>query len=515
MVDVKIGRPGEMQKRVRRITRRLEDGAAAGALLAALLALPAASQTAGAAATAPVVTSVSPSSAVMSSEQAPEPSPSVTIRGTNFNGATSVRFGTFYAQNVTVVSSTEIVATAGVETLGAVNITVTTPAATSATSPADQFTFTTPPVPTNPPVVTSVTPSTVPGGPEAGDIGGVFIHGSNFLYATSVQAGSTSIGFSTVSSTEISIGPPTEPIGTVLDLTVTGPAGTSALTPGDRVTYVVPPPPPPTGGYWEVASDGGVFSFGNAVFYGSMGDTRLNAPVVGMAVTHDGGGYWLVASDGGVFSFGDAKFFGSTGAIHLNKPIVAMVPTPDGGGYWLVASDGGVFSFGDAPYLGSLGGTHLNSPIVGMGVLTIAFPGPGIQQGYWLAAADGTVYPFGAAPRLGSVTGPLSSPVVGISANPRTAGYWLVEADGTVLSVGDTPNEGSAAGLPLNEPMVGMATRYDADTNTFAYWEAASDGGIFTFGPTPFYGSTGGMKLNAPIVGIGATPQPLYPPPDP
>jgi hypothetical protein len=473
MVDVKIGRPGEMQKRVRRITRRLEDGAAAGALLAALLALPAASQTAGAAATAPVVTSVSPSSAVMSSEQAPEPSPSVTIRGTNFNGATSVRFGTFYAQNVTVVSSTEIVATAGVETLGAVNITVTTPAATSATSPADQFTFTTPPVPTNLPVVTSVTPSTVPGGPEAGDIGGVFIHGSNFLYATSVQAGSTSIGFSTVSSTEISIGPPTEPIGTVLDLTVTGPAGTSALTPGDRVTYVVPPPPPPTGGYWEVASDGGVFSFGNAVFYGSMGDTRLNAPVVGMAVTHDGGGYWLVASDGGVFSFGDA------------------------------------------PYLGSLGGTHLNSPIVGMGVLTIAFPGPGIQQGYWLAAADGTVYPFGAAPRLGSVTGPLSSPVVGISANPRTAGYWLVEADGTVLSVGDTPNEGSAAGLPLNEPMVGMATRYDADTNTFAYWEAASDGGIFTFGPTPFYGSTGGMKLNAPIVGIGATPQPLYPPPDP
>jgi len=45
---------------------------------------------------------------------------------------------------------------------------------------------------------------------------------------------------------------------------------------------------------------------------------------VGMAATPDGKGYWLVASDGGIFSFGDAGFFGSTGAIHLNRPIVGM-----------------------------------------------------------------------------------------------------------------------------------------------------------------------------------------------
>ena len=63
------------------------------------------------------------------------------------------------------------------------------------------------------------------------------------------------------------------------------------------------------------------------------------------------GGYWLVASDGGIFSFGDAQFYGSTGAIHLNQPIVGMAPTPDGRGYWLVASDGGIFAFGDAPVL--------------------------------------------------------------------------------------------------------------------------------------------------------------------
>jgi hypothetical protein len=40
---------------------------------------------------------------------------------------------------------------------------------------------------------------------------------------------------------------------------------------------------PETGGYWEVASDGGLFSF-NAPFLGSMGGTPLNSPVVGMTV---------------------------------------------------------------------------------------------------------------------------------------------------------------------------------------------------------------------------------------
>ena len=106
-------------------------------------------------------------------------------------------------------------------------------------------------------------------------------------------------------------------------------------------------------GYWLVASDGGIFAFGDAAFYGSTGAIALNKPIVGMAPTPDGRGYWLVASDGGIFAFGDAAFYGSTGAIHLNQPIVGMTPTPDGQGYWLVASDGGVFTFGDAGFYGS------------------------------------------------------------------------------------------------------------------------------------------------------------------
>ena len=98
-------------------------------------------------------------------------------------------------------------------------------------------------------------------------------------------------------------------------------------------------------------------------FYGSTGSIRLNQPVVGMAPTPDHRGYWLVASDGGVFAYGDAGFYGSTGSIRLNKPIIGMIPTLDGRGYWLVASDGGVFAFGDAHFYGSAGGENLAYPV--------------------------------------------------------------------------------------------------------------------------------------------------------
>jgi hypothetical protein len=102
-------------------------------------------------------------------------------------------------------------------------------------------------------------------------------------------------------------------------------------------------------GYWEVASDGGIFSYGSAPFYGSTGNIRLNQPIVGMATDPATGGYWFVAADGGIFSF-NAPFYGSMGGKRLNAPIVGMAATPDGGGYWFVAADGGVFSFGDAKF---------------------------------------------------------------------------------------------------------------------------------------------------------------------
>ena len=157
-------------------------------------------------------------------------------------------------------------------------------------------------------------------------------------------------------------------------------------------------------GYWLVASDGGVFSYGDAQFYGSAGSIRLNQPIVGMAATPDGRGYWLVASDGGIFSFGDAQFYGSTGSIRLNQPIEGMAPTPDGNGYWLVAADGGLFSFGDAPFDGSLGGT--GAVALGMVVTPLS--------GYSIITAAGSAYTFSNTAQSSSLTtGPVQSHIEG------------------------------------------------------------------------------------------------------
>jgi hypothetical protein len=68
---------------------------------------------------------------------------------------------------------------------------------------------------------------------------------------------------------------------------------------------------PSGNGYWVCGSDGWVFTYGDAQFFGSLGDTKLNAPVIGMAATPSGKGYWLLGQDGGVFTFGDAQFFGA------------------------------------------------------------------------------------------------------------------------------------------------------------------------------------------------------------
>ena len=249
-------------------------------------------------------------------------------------------------------------------------------------------------------------------------------------------------------------------------------------------------------GYWLIAADGGVFSFGDAKFHGSTGGMKLVAPIVAMAATASGNGYWLIAADGGVFSFGDAKFHGSTGGMKLVAPIVAMAATASGNGYWLIAADGGVFSFGDAKFHGSTGGLKLVAPIVAMAATASG-------NGYWLIAADGGVFSFGDAKFHGSTGGmKLVAPIVAMAATASGNGYWLIAADGGVFSFGDAKFHGSTGGMKLVAPIVAMA----ATASGNGYWLIAADGGVFSFGDAKFHGSTGGMKLVAPIVAMRPSP---------
>jgi hypothetical protein len=252
-------------------------------------------------------------------------------------------------------------------------------------------------------------------------------------------------------------------------------------------------PSTPGQGYYLYGDDGALTGFGNDSYLNYLGDLsvdNLNQPIVGMATTPDDGGYWMVASDGGIFAFGDAAFHGSTGNLHLNKPIVGMAATPDGGGYWLVASDGGIFAFGDAAFYGSTGNLHLNQPIVGMAT----DPATG---GYWLVAADGGIFAFN-APFLGS-TGNLhlNEPIVGMSATHDDGGYWFVATDGGIFAFGDAAFHGSAATQHLTAPIVGMATTPDGG----GYWLAAADGHVFNYGDAPNAGDLSGLGITN-VVGI-------------
>jgi hypothetical protein len=133
--------------------------------------------------------------------------------------------------------------------------------------------------------------------------------------------------------------------------------------------------PTPTGnGYWIyennlVSSLAKIDHFGDAGFFGDSTSVAAQTGLAitgnpqGMAATADGKGYWEFHSDGGIFSFGSARFFGSMGRHFLAQPIVGMAPTADGNGYWLAAADGGVFAFGGAPFLGSAAAHHLTRPI--------------------------------------------------------------------------------------------------------------------------------------------------------
>ncbi|HVB91186.1 MAG TPA: SpoIID/LytB domain-containing protein [Acidimicrobiales bacterium] len=256
------------------------------------------------------------------------------------------------------------------------------------------------------------------------------------------------------------------------------------------------------GGYWINATDGGVFSFGNASFHGSTGNITLNKPVVGMTGTHDAGGYWEVASDGGVFSFGDATFHGSTGNITLNKPMVGMAATPSGGGYWLVASDGGVFSFGDATFHGSTGSLKLNRPIVGM----VPTHDGG---GYWLIASDGGLFAFGNAAFHGSLgNNPPPTPIVGVAPSADGGGYWMLEANATVHAFGDAPSVppgGSSPGIATaNSPMSAMIPDFSGG----GFDVVDQTGQAFSFGDAPYFGdvATTIAGYSGRVVGIAVTP---------
>jgi hypothetical protein len=258
---------------------------------------------------------------------------------------------------------------------------------------------------------------------------------------------------------------------------------------------------PAARGYWLVGSDGGIFSFGAASFFGSMGSTPLQRPVVGITPSASRTGYWLVASDGGIFSFGSSSYYGSIPAVglhpagsgapnSLNAPIVGMVPSVSGHGYFMVASDGGVFAFGDAHFAGSCPG------IGGCAGKAVAVMPDSTGKGYWLVTNTGNVYAFGDATFYGAPA-PSTAQVVDAVATQDWRGYWLLYNNGVVASFGDA----TTMGAPL-----GFVNGFNPATSIFptadgkGYWIASGRGDVFAYGDAPYLGSEAAAGLNGEVI---------------
>ena len=214
---------------------------------------------------------------------------SVTVTGTGFTGATAVDFGASNpGTSIDVLSPTRLTVTSPSGS-GTVNVSVTTPNGTGTKDSAFTYALA--------PTITSVSPSE---GPTSGGTV-VTIDGTNLASPSVVAFGGNAGTVTASSASSITVTTPASSSAGLADVLVTTFGGSVTDTGAFTYTSVVTKPST-TQGYWEVASDGGVFSFGGAAFYGSAGSLKLNEPIVGMAPTPDGGGYWLVAKDGGVFA---------------------------------------------------------------------------------------------------------------------------------------------------------------------------------------------------------------------
>jgi eukaryotic-like serine/threonine-protein kinase len=169
----------------------------------------------------PALTGVSPASGTTAGGTA------VTITGTGLAKATGVSFGGA-AGTITADSGTQITVTSPAGQ-GTVNVTVTTPSGTSAVTAADRFTYVAPP-----PAVTGISPAS--GYTTGGTV--VTITGTGLAGATGVSFGGVAGRITADSGTQVTVTSP-QGQGTV-NITVTTPSGTSAVTAADRFTYYEP-----------------------------------------------------------------------------------------------------------------------------------------------------------------------------------------------------------------------------------------------------------------------------------
>ena len=169
-----------------------------------------------------------------------------------------------------------------------------------------------------------------------------------------------------------------------------------------------------------------------------------------MVPSNDGGGYFMVASDGGVFAFGDARFEGSCPGIGgCSGAAVAVVPDATGNGYWVVTNTGAVYTFGDAVNYGQPGTAELADHVGRGHTRTAAATGSSTPRARCSPSA--TPPSLGGMPRR--YGGRLRSGVRHLR-HVRRRGLLDRDRAGQGVAYGDAPDDGDMSGTHLNGPIV-------------------------------------------------------------
>jgi hypothetical protein len=494
-------------------------------------------------ATVPSIASISPDAGL------PAGGTSVSVTGTNFTGATAVDFGATAGTGLVVNSATSISITSPAGTSGTtVDVTVVGPDGTSATSPADKFTY------EGVPTVSGVSPNS---GPTTGGTH-VTVTGTNFTDASVVHFGTAAgTGLTVNSATSISITSPAGTAGTI-DVTVTTPLGTSATAVADEFTYVAPPTVTnvspgagPAAGGTAVSITGTNFTGATAVHFGtvvgaglvvnSATSISITSPAgtgtVNVTVATPGGGtsatsvadqflYQLAptitSAASTTFTEGTASTFTVTATGNPAPTIVEAGALPTGisfVGHQLTGTPTVTGTFSSITFTASNGVTpsdvqdftlHVVLPPLQISTTSLPAGTVGVPYSADLTATGG-VPPYtwsvstGALPaglNLNSATGAIT----GTPSSPTSASFGVTVTDtqpvqtvATLSIVVAVANTGSGT---FPAASVGIAALPGGD----GYWLADSAGDVANHGAAANYGSLTGLPLNAPIVHIVATP---------
>jgi hypothetical protein len=358
---------------------------------------------------------------------------SLTINGMNFLNVTGVYFAGVAVSNYTVLSSTSIAVTTPSGS-GTVDVTVTTLAGSSATSTADQYTFTGA-APTTPTVIALDTSS---GTTTAGNT--VTIYGTGFLNATNVYFGSVAAtSFTVVADAMLTAVAPVQAAGTV-DITVQGPGGTSSDVSADRYTYFSAGSPPSISG---LSSSSGSLNGGDLLTIHGSGFANASA-------------VWFVP-------VGQNGSIAATGAVQATQflvtsdaSLVAVTPADDPGMYDVVvvapAGDSAVTTDDQYRFVGAPGSNPGNN-------LPPASNDPTITS---LSTNSG--------PLLGgnsvTITGTNLTAVSGVLFGTQRATSFVMNADGTVTAV--APGESAGTVDVRVVTLNGTTALTSADQYTFA-----------------------------------------------